>query len=105
MTDTLNTLWTLTTDRDGTEDVAIIRDAAGETLATSRPFWLPEDDEPTPPTLAAMRAMVAAPKLLEALEAAESFIRGFEDDELQEGIDDLLAGIRTAIAEATGRAA
>lgn len=32
-----------------------------------------------------------------ALEAAESFIAGFEGDELQEGVDRLLADIRTAL--------
>jgi hypothetical protein len=42
----------------------------------------------------------AAPRLLASLKRAESFISGFEDDELQEGIADLLACIRGAIAEA-----
>ena len=32
-----------------------------------------------------------------ALVQAENFIVGFEDDELQEGIDDLLADIRNAL--------
>lgn len=43
----------------------------------------------------------AAPKLLAALEGAESFIAGFEGDETQEGIDDLLEETRAAIAEAS----
>ena len=46
------------------------------------------------------RLIVAAPELLEALQSAEAFIAGFEGDELQEGVSELLAGIRTAIAKA-----
>ncbi len=46
----------------------------------------------------------AASDMLAALKKAESFISGFEGDELQEGIADLLAGIRAAIAKAEGRA-
>lgn len=46
----------------------------------------------------------AAPDLLAALDQAESFIAGFEDDELQEGIDGMLAAIRAAIAKAKGEA-
>lgn len=38
-----------------------------------------------------------------ALEAAESFISGFEGDELQEGVDQLLAEIRTALRGRTDR--
>lgn len=34
---------------------------------------------------------------VDALTQAESFIAGFEDDELQEGVADLLAGLRSAI--------
>jgi hypothetical protein len=69
MTDLKNlcTPWSLHFDRDGTEDVAIIRDGDGDDLARSRPFWLPEGDGPAPPTLAAMRLMAAAPELLDAL--------------------------------------
>ena len=63
----LNTPWTLHFDGDGTEDIAIICDADGADLARSRHFWLPESDDPIPPTLAAMKLMVVAPKLLEAL--------------------------------------
>lgn len=36
---------------------------------------------------------------LKALIAAEYFIRGFEDDDMQEGIPEMLADIRAAIAE------
>lgn len=59
--------WRLRVERDGTEDLAVICDADGEALCTSRPFWLPRADDPTPPTLAAMRLMHAAPALLAAL--------------------------------------
>lgn len=45
----------------------------------------------------------AAPDMLAELRKAESFISGFEGDETQEGISDLLAGIRAAIAKAGGR--
>ena len=44
--------------------------------------------------------IVAAPALLTAAEKAERFIRGFEGDELQEGIGELLAELRGAIAKA-----
>lgn len=62
----LCTPWTLHFDRDGCEDFAIICDADGTDLARSRHFWLPEGDDPVPATLASMRLMVAAPRLLEA---------------------------------------
>ncbi len=42
----------------------------------------------------------AAAELLEELEAAEEFMRGFEDDDVQEGIDARLAAMREAIAKA-----
>lgn len=42
-------------------------------------------------------------KLVDALRKAESFVSGFEGDELQERIDELLTGIRAAIAKAEGR--
>ena len=60
------TPWTLHFDRDGTEDVAIICDAHGQTLVTSNHFWLPEGNDPIPPTLAAVQLMAAAPGLLRA---------------------------------------
>ncbi|MDN7901457.1 DUF2591 family protein [Burkholderia cepacia] len=40
--------------------------------------------------------VVAAPDLIATLDKAESFIVGFEGDEQQEGVDDLLREIRTA---------
>jgi hypothetical protein len=63
----LNTPWILHFDRDGTEDIAVICGANACDLVTSRPFWLPEGEDPVPPTLAAVRVMAAAPKLLDAL--------------------------------------
>lgn len=47
--------------------------------------------------------MAASPVMLPALRKAESFISGFEDDETQVGIPELLAEIRTAITAAEGR--
>lgn len=44
----------------------------------------------------------AAPELLETAVNAERFIRGFEDDELQEGVTELLEQLRSAIANAGG---
>ena len=46
------------------------------------------------------RAAAAAPALLEALKLAESFMAGFEGDEMQDGIDERLATIRAAMAAA-----
>jgi hypothetical protein len=65
----LNAPWSLHFYRDGTEDVAVILDANGDELANSRPFWLPEGDDPIPPTLAGIRLMAVAPKLLAAAKA------------------------------------
>lgn len=98
----LNAPWTLDLDHDGTEDIAIIRDATGETLATSRPFWLPEAGDPASPTLEAMRVMAATPKLLEACETALHELRircGYKGDEAA------YVELAAAIAEATGRTA
>lgn len=50
----------------------------------------------------AARVSVAA--MLAALERAEGFISGFEDDDTQEGVTDMLAAIRVAIAKAKGEA-
>ena len=50
--------------------------------------------------------IAAAPELLGALEDAENFIIGFEDDETQEPlVGTLLARIRAAIAKINGREA
>lgn len=47
------------------------------------------------------KELVGGADMLAELRKAESFISGFEDDEMQEGIDEMLAGIRAAIAKAT----
>jgi hypothetical protein len=68
--------WTLHFDRDGTEDIAVLCDAEGEELVSSRPFWWPEGNDPMPPILAAMQLMKSAPELLDILESliSESLI-------------------------------
>lgn len=63
----LNTPWSLRFEQDGTEDIAVIADANGDDLLTSRPFWLPEQGDPTPATLEAVKLAVAAPRLLGAV--------------------------------------
>jgi hypothetical protein len=104
----INAPWSLHLDRDGTEDIAIICDADGEDLARSRDFWLPEGDGPVPPALAAMQLMVAAPKLLEAL---DYLLTQTVDMDLKYGITlsegevDARTTALSAIAEATGRPA
>lgn len=50
----------------------------------------------------AARVSVAA--VLEALDRAEAFIDGFEDDDTQEGVGEMLAAIRVALAKAKGEA-
>ena len=47
-------------------------------------------------------ARVSVSDLLEALERAEAFIDGFEDDDTQEGVKEMLAAIRAALANAKG---
>lgn len=102
------TPWSLHFDRDGTEDVATIRDADGELLVISRPFWLPEADGPTPPTLAALRLMAAAPKLLEALLDALPYVEDVIGNPEQLAcfkkgtVQAHARAIRAAIEEATG---
>lgn len=101
-----NAPWSLHFDRDGTEDVAILCDANGEDLVHSRHFWLPEAGDPVPPTLAAMRLMLAAPKLLEALayllnETVEMDLK--HGIALTEGEAEARAEALSAIAAATGR--
>jgi hypothetical protein len=97
----LNAPWSLHFERDGTEDVAIICDSNGEDLVRSRHFWLPEGNDPIPPTLAAMQVMVTAPKLLEALIAASDWI----DAQLGEPRTEIQAQVQLAIAAANGRPA
>jgi hypothetical protein len=67
-TNRFNTLWNLHFERDGTEDVAVICDADGDELVRSRPFWLPDPGDPSPPTLHALQLMAHAPRLLSSLE-------------------------------------
>ena len=67
--DNLNTPWSLHFERDGTDDVGTIYDANSHELVHSRQFSLPEGEDPVPPTLAALRLMVIAPKLLIAAKA------------------------------------
>lgn len=50
---------------------------------------------------ASKRNIGAVARLIEKSKAAERFIAGFEGDELQEGIDELLSGFRDAIRDAT----
>ena len=106
MTDTtLNTPWTLHFDRDGTEDEAVICDTHGEELARSRHFWLPEGDDPVPPTLIAARLMAAAPKLYRAL---DYLLEQTVDQDrkhglaLSEGEEDARTQAHAALAEAMG---
>jgi hypothetical protein len=109
----LNAPWSLHFDRDGTEDVAIICDSNGEDLVRSRHFWLPEGDDPVPPTLAAMQLMAVAPKLLMAAKAtltAFELILEVDDPAACTQIEweaEPLAMLRAAIAEAedAGRSA
>lgn len=103
----LNTPWGLCFEQDGTEDIAVICDADGYDLARSDAFWMPEPDDPVPATLAAMRLMVSAPKLLEALDylLAETVDMDLKYGiTLSEGEENARATALSAIAEATGRA-
>lgn len=52
---------------------------------------------PTDALASLARQMAAAPQMFAALLAAESFISGFEDDDLQEGVPSLLSSIRAII--------
>ena len=107
----LNTPWSLHFDRDGTEDIAIIRDAQGDDLVTSRHFWQPEGNDPVPPTLAAMRAIFTTPDLLafvtavagmtqdgEAIEGREFVL---ENDDPVDTLNQLIDEMRQLVA--TGR--
>ena len=96
--------WGLRFDRDGTEDVIVICDAEGYDLARSRPLWLPEGDDPDPPTLAAMVVMLAAPNLLTALIGlADQVERAYPVGLRSCHLSEALQRAREAIAEATRR--
>lgn len=69
-----------------------IRDASGLGVLRLQPNANPAD--------ACLAA--AAPTMLAALRLAERFMAGFEDDDLQDGINQRLATIREAIAMAKG---
>ena len=97
------TPWSLHFNHDVTEDIAVILEANGEELAYSRPFWLPEGDDPMPPTLAAMRLMVAAPKLLMSLIECARLLADHDEQDGEEG--DAYREAIAAITEATGRTA
>ena len=97
------TPWSLRFYRDGTEDIAVILESHGEDLAYSRPFWLPEGNDPVPPTLTAMRLMATAPKLLTALVECARLLADHDDRDGEEG--NAYREAMAAITEATGRAA
>lgn len=83
---------------------AIIRDGArhaGE-IGWSQGYGDPDEAARKAGCIARAYLFAASPDMLAELRKAESFISGFEDDELQEGIAELLAGIRGAIAKAGG---
>ena len=102
----LCTPWTLHFDRNGTEDIAVICNAEMDDLATSREFWLPEGDDPTPTTLAAFRLMTAAPDLLNALsylleQTVQMDLK--HGIVLSEGEEDAMRKALLTIASATGK--
>lgn len=75
----------------------------GNTIRTAAaPGWLIATIENAVAREANARLIAAAPALLAALELAESFMAGFEGDELQDDMDDHLATVRAAIALAHG---
>lgn len=99
----LCTPWNFYTYQDGTEDIGEICDADGHAIVTSRSFWMPELDEPIPPTLAALRLMFAAPKMLAALRDAERVLRKILTGELcKESVQAVLARIGETLSEAAG---
>lgn len=81
-------------DGSGGTNVCAVK-AGSRTLARTACQVVTDEDE------ANIHLMAAAPRLLEALDEAENFIVGFEDDETQEPlVGKLLARIRAAIAKA-----
>ena len=100
--DQLNAPWSLCFERDGTENVAVIIDADGEELLRSRHFWLPEANDPVPPTLAAMRLIVVAPELLSELAGvSHAWSHAEGGSEVMDYLEQRLYTIREAFAKAT----
>ncbi len=85
---------------DGEFDYCIGAMVNGQTKCIAEAFGRVSVDG-RPNAEANARLIAAAPDLLAALASAESFISGFEGDEIQEGVDELLAAVRAAIAKAT----
>lgn len=95
--------WSLHFYRDGTEDVGVICDAAGDDLLCSRYFWLPEDEDPVPGTLAAMWLAKAAPNMLAALLMAQQALNEAPRFRVGKTNSYKIAGrVDQAIAEAKG---
>ena len=115
--DELCTPWSLTFDRDGTEDFGIITDAKGNVLVASHfpdhdflnTFWLPETDDDTlamPTIVQQMRFMTVAPRLLVACKMALAALeKTLEADDPQartqmEWDSELLATLRSVLIKA-----
>lgn len=86
----LNGPWTFTLGDPHNALCGVIRDSKGAIVC----YRAVIDDADR----AVMTAIAAAPTIMDELQKAESFISGFEGDDMQEGIDSLLASIRAAIA-------
>ncbi|MES0071891.1 hypothetical protein [Mesorhizobium sp. M0058] len=69
---------------------------ADEAMHATGDGWLTDE-------MVAADAPIHRSDTVDALTQAESFISGFEDDELQEGIGDILAGLRAAIQREQAR--
>jgi len=65
-------------------------------------FWSEVDEPNSDAARANARVIAAAPCMLTALDRAEAFVAGFEDDDTQEGIPELLGAIRAALRKAKG---
>lgn len=83
-------------------------DANFWTILDAKNHWLGRvqlNGEFMPERQEAIISMISAtPDMMAALRLAESFMAGFEDDEMQDGINQRLAAVRSAIAKAEGRA-
>ena len=99
----LNAPWSLHFHCEGTEDVAVVCDSDGHDLATSRYFWMPEDHEDIPPTLAGMWAMASAPELLQSLREMIAYNLSFGQPKPGSNAAKQIAKARAVIAKATGK--